>query len=255
MLWVVEVHSQPQRPRLLSAAMNTPTSLPLSLKNLRSDAMHYHSTPSRRSFIGQSAAAAGCKSGYFHPGLKAGEFFGTAEDPAWRYGIPPMFYPAHCTAHLISLTRERLVEVACNGWGDAHPILKKNPYNNPKLKLGGDRGADFAGFVRESVGWGVTFARGPATVMAKWSWHGEQKNGAFAALGPVAFNYVAPRTDLDLSLDYQLEKRLSVFLNIRNVFDERSVQRRCGSETPAYARTFNTAEFGAQWAAGIKGSF
>jgi predicted dehydrogenase len=72
-----------------------------------------------------------CESDYFHPGLKGGDLFGTAENPTWRYGIPPMFYPTHCTAHLISLTGERLVEVTCNGWGDDHPILKKNAYNNP----------------------------------------------------------------------------------------------------------------------------
>ena len=42
-----------------------------------------------------------------------------------------MHYPTHCTAHLLSVTGERLTEVACNGWGDGDPILKDNDYNNP----------------------------------------------------------------------------------------------------------------------------
>ena len=70
-----------------------------------------------------------CESDYFHPGLK--NLYGTAENPTWRYGVPPMFYPTHSTAHLICLTGERLTEVSCNGWGNDDPICKKNVFNNP----------------------------------------------------------------------------------------------------------------------------
>ena len=119
----------------------------------------------------------------------------------------------------------------------------------------GDRQADFSGFIRESRSWGVTFGRNPVTVMAKWNWRGEQKNAAFPTLGPDAFTYVGPRTHLDLNLDYQFGKRLSLFVNARNVFDVRNVVRRYGSETPAYARTFSSAEYGVQLGAGIKGTF
>lgn len=49
----------------------------------------------------------------------------------WRYGLPPMHYPTHCTAHLIGVTGERLTEVSCLGWGDDDPRLKDNPYRNP----------------------------------------------------------------------------------------------------------------------------
>lgn len=69
-----------------------------------------------------------CESDYFHPGLRV--MFGTEEKPTWRRGAPPMFYPMHCTAHLISLTGERLMDVACEGWGDGDPILKKNQFSN-----------------------------------------------------------------------------------------------------------------------------
>jgi outer membrane receptor protein involved in Fe transport len=91
--------------------------------------------------------------------------------------------------------------------------------------------------------------------MAKWNWRGEQKNAAFPTLGPDAFNYVGPRTHLDLNLDYQFAKRLSLFVNARNVFDVRNVVLRYGSDTPDYARTFSSAEYGVQLGAGIKGTF
>lgn len=69
------------------------------------------------------------ESAYHHAGLETLWF----EDgkPTWRHGLPPMHYPTHCTAHLISVTGERLTEVSCQGWGDRDPLLQGNPYGNP----------------------------------------------------------------------------------------------------------------------------
>ncbi len=66
---------------------------------------------------------------YRHPGLEALWFEGGK--PTWRHGFPPMHYPTHCTAHLIGVTGERLVEVSCHGWGDDSEAIRGNPYNNP----------------------------------------------------------------------------------------------------------------------------
>lgn len=66
---------------------------------------------------------------YNHPGLEV--LFWEDGAPTWRHGFPPMHYPTHCTAFLVSVTGERLTEVSCMGWGDESPLLKDNPYNNP----------------------------------------------------------------------------------------------------------------------------
>lgn len=66
---------------------------------------------------------------YNHPGLEI-LWFENGE-PTWRHGLPPMHYPTHCTAFLISVTGERLKEVSCLGWGEGDGLLKGNPYNNP----------------------------------------------------------------------------------------------------------------------------
>lgn len=66
---------------------------------------------------------------YNHPGLEA--IYIENGKRTWRYGMPPMLYPTHCTGFLVGLNRERLTEVACIGWGDNDPILKDNSYNNP----------------------------------------------------------------------------------------------------------------------------
>ncbi len=69
------------------------------------------------------------ESEYHHPGLD--ELYFENGVRTWRYGIAPMNYPTHCTAHLVTVTGERLTEVSCHGWGDDNPILKDNPYKNP----------------------------------------------------------------------------------------------------------------------------
>jgi predicted dehydrogenase len=69
------------------------------------------------------------ESEYHHPGLETLYFENGRR--TWRHGLPPMHYPTHCTAHLIGVTRERLTEVTCHGWGDDHPIVKDNAYGNP----------------------------------------------------------------------------------------------------------------------------
>ncbi len=70
-----------------------------------------------------------CESEYQHDGLE--KLYFENGKRTWRHGVAPMHYPTHCTAHLISVTGERLLKVACNGWGDDDPILRDNNYNNP----------------------------------------------------------------------------------------------------------------------------
>ncbi len=70
-----------------------------------------------------------CESEYQHDGLE--ELYFENGKRTWRHGMAPMHYPTHCTAHLISVTGERLTQVTCNGWGDDDPILQDNAYQNP----------------------------------------------------------------------------------------------------------------------------
>jgi len=70
-----------------------------------------------------------CESEYQHDGLES--LYMENGKRTWRYGMAPMHYPTHCTAHLLSVTGERLVKVMCDGWGNDDPVLKDNVYNNP----------------------------------------------------------------------------------------------------------------------------
>lgn len=55
-----------------------------------------------------------CESEYQHDGLDV--LYTENGERTWRYGVAPMHYPTHCTAHMVSITGERLTEVVCHGW-------------------------------------------------------------------------------------------------------------------------------------------
>ncbi|MEY2878913.1 MAG: hypothetical protein RLZZ15_1293, partial [Verrucomicrobiota bacterium] len=127
--------------------------------------------------------------------------------------------------------------------------------NATKLKLEGSSSAAFTRFVPTSANWGVTFTKRPLTVMANWHHRGEQDRGASTGRGPLAKVYQNARTTLDLGLSYQLNRRLTLFANGRNVTNVWFNQSSYQADTPIYARRSSTNSYGAQWAFGLKGTF
>ncbi len=127
--------------------------------------------------------------------------------------------------------------------------------NATKLKLEGSRTADFNRFLPKSANWGFTFTKNPVTFMAKWHHRGEQTRGLSIGQGPRAIFYQDARTTLDVNLSYQAFKRLSVFVNSRNVTNVHFNQSRYQDDTPEYARRTSSNSYGAQWAFGVKGTF
>lgn len=127
--------------------------------------------------------------------------------------------------------------------------------NATRLKLEGNRTADFNRFLPKSANWGFTFTKNPVTFMAKWHHRGEQNRGPSTGLGPLAFAYQDARTTLDVNLSYQAFKRLSVFVNSRNVTNVHFNASRYQFDTPEYARRQSSNSYGAQWAFGVKGTF
>jgi outer membrane receptor protein involved in Fe transport len=127
--------------------------------------------------------------------------------------------------------------------------------NGTKLDLKGSRVADFAGFVPETLNWGITFSRKPVQIMAKWNYRGKQRNGAQPAFGPDAFTYQERRLALDLNLEVQIRREMFLFLNAQNVFNEPYITQIYGSQTPDYAKRSFTNHNGVGLTLGIKGSF
>jgi predicted dehydrogenase len=103
--------------------------------------------------------------------------------PTWRWGLPPMLYPTHCTSFLVGLTGERLTEVTSIGWADGDPIMDGNPYKNKfwneTALFKTDKGHSF----RVSINW-----RGAFGGCERAQWYGS-KMSFFApdpnGIGPV----------------------------------------------------------------------
>ncbi|MSU48944.1 MAG: hypothetical protein EXS37_07650 [Opitutus sp.] len=127
--------------------------------------------------------------------------------------------------------------------------------NATKLKLEGSRTADFNRFIPWSMNWGITFTKNPFSVSAKWHHRGEQNRGPSTGLGPDAIQFQDGRTTLDINLTYQATKRISLFVNSRNVTNVWFNQSRYQADTPDYAKRNSTNSYGAQWALGVKGTF
>jgi iron complex outermembrane receptor protein len=127
--------------------------------------------------------------------------------------------------------------------------------NGTKLELQGNRDADFSDFIPKTANWGFTFAWTPVTIMARWNHRGQQRGAAFPALGPDAYIFPEARTQLDLNLDLQIRRSLSLFASARNALNQPQEIRRYGSLTPAAAQLSRSAEYGVQLSLGVKGTF
>lgn len=165
-------------------------------------------TISARKF--QQAGAFGriyaCESEYHHAGLET--LFVENRQRTWRYGFPPMHYPTHCTAHLLSVTGERITEVSCLGWGDGDPILKDNAYGNPFWNetalfrtnrgtafrvavwwKGAHRGTERAQYFGDRMSFFFDHPNGLGPAVVRWSVEREKDSGGFARQRAVLEKY------------------------------------------------------------------
>lgn len=99
-----------------------------------------------------------CEGEYYHPGIgfSTNSYSWRDDVKTWRYGLPPMLYPTHCTAFLIGVTRERLTKVSCIGLretGDAAftDNIYGNPFSNGMAMFQTDKGHPF----RCNVAWNI----------------------------------------------------------------------------------------------------
>lgn len=104
---------------------------------------------------------------YHHPGLDT--LFIEDGKRTWRYGLPPMNYPTHCTAYLVGVTGERLTKVSCTGWNDGSQYYKDNQYKNPFCNETGFFTTDKGHGFRVAVYWNV-----PARGTERGQWYGEK---------------------------------------------------------------------------------
>lgn len=107
---------------------------------------------------------------YHHPRSPNAPYQDKRIDP-WRWGLPPMLYPTHCTAFLVGVTGERLTEVTCIGIPSDDPSLKGNPYNNPFYNETAFFKTSSGSSMRVAIYW-----TGATSFCERGQWIGEKKS-------------------------------------------------------------------------------
>ncbi|MSU48608.1 MAG: TonB-dependent receptor [Opitutus sp.] len=140
---------------------------------------------------------------------------------------------------------------ALGAWGRHFTVFA----NATQLYLRGDPYASFQNFFPRTANAGFAFNWRRLTVMPRWNYRGLNKLIAQPAFGPDGFQYIKERHIVDLSISYQLTKRLSLTGAVNNMFNNHLTQMHYGSLTPAYARKSLNGEYGAAISIGIRGVY
>ena len=112
----------------------------------------------------------------------------------WRWGLPPMLYPTHCTAFLVGVTGERLTQVSCVGYDNGDPALKGNPYDNPFMCETAFFKTNRGNAMRVAVLWA-----GATAFCERAQWIGEKMS--FYDYLPGIYGYKERRVNIDKEKD------------------------------------------------------
>ena len=95
----------------------------------------------------------------------------------------------------------------------------------------------------------------PLIVTTRWNYRGQERRGLVGSALPGGFNYLVAFPSIDLSFEYQITKRLSIFGSSRNALNTPRLYQRWNAVTPDYSRYYRSSPVGVQNAIGIKGTF
>lgn len=140
------------------------------------------------------------------------------------------------------------------------PILGENlsMFANITLQhLEGATTADFTSFVQKTINYGVTYGTQRFTGRIAVNERGRERRELFSATGVEAgtYNYMAPRTTVDVSVEYQFLRRMTAYASVRNLFNEPEDRQRYGPSTPAYARLQIRTDYRPLCVLGVKATF
>ena len=129
--------------------------------------------------------------------------------------------------------------------------------NGTEMQLSGSTTADFSGFTDRTVNWGVSFSRPRFSAKLNWNLTGRRRNTPLTGVNvpPGVYSYTAERVQLDVSLEWRMHRRMSVYLTARNVANTPLKTEFYNDITPEYARLRQIDRFGAAYTFGMKGTF
>ncbi len=131
-------------------------------------------------------------------------------------------------------------------------------FNATTIDVDGVAASELSGFMPLTMNYGLTYSTARLTARANWNHLGRMPQG-LRAIGAnteqETRNYRAPRTTLDINIEFRLTRRIAFFANVRNLTDVPWRYDAYGPNTPDYARSTRWAQYGANILVGVKGSF
>jgi len=129
--------------------------------------------------------------------------------------------------------------------------------NASAVRVTGDTGGNFTGFVPRVYNWGASLTRPRYLLRANWSYRGESRGGSQSgrSVEPGTFSYTSKILNLELQGEYQLRRNLSAYFTIRNLLAAPEDGKIYGPSTPLVARFQNRNDIASAWTFGLKGSF
>jgi len=141
---------------------------------------------------------------------------------------------------------------ALGNWGKRLSVFA----NGTKLRLEGDRQADFSSFVPETASWGISYGHKKFFSALKWNHRGQSYRSVNAVFGPEGKTYFDKSTTMDVDVSYHISKRYRLTLNVTNITNaSRTTWIAYGPQTPDYAKGWITFDTGAQYSLALKGTF
>jgi iron complex outermembrane recepter protein len=111
-------------------------------------------------------------------------------------------------------------------------------------------------FIRRSGSWGFSVTRPKFVYRMNWNYREPQRRGIIAvgrSIEENTYNWGSKRLYLDVTLDYHLSRRFTLFGSMRNINDQTEDSKIYGPHTPDYAKFRQRVDYGSAWTFGLRG--
>ncbi len=130
--------------------------------------------------------------------------------------------------------------------------------NASALRATGEGAANFAGYIPRSGSWGWSLTRPKYVLRMNWNYRGAQRRGLIAtgrSIEANTYNWGSKRLYLDVTADYVINRRFTLFGSMRNINDQTEDSKIYGPNTPDYAKFRQRVDYGSAWTFGVRGQF
>ncbi|MBI4623400.1 MAG: TonB-dependent receptor [Verrucomicrobia bacterium] len=143
---------------------------------------------------------------------------------------------------------------ALPGWARSFGLF----LNGTHLRIGGPGAANFSGYSTRIINWGVGYARGNFSVKVNATYSNGPRNAVVAANATTpagTYSGLAPRTLLGGSLEYRLNKRITLHASGQNLTNALYRSMTFSPGAPEYTRPTQYRDNGIAYVLGLKGEF